>query len=77
VGEQTVESIASFTRYQLRQFMDGSVIPVVITHEGIAIGSATLKIDGYLKSGELVYRIEESAEGQGCDPGTCTVDRTC
>jgi ribosomal-protein-serine acetyltransferase len=71
-GEQTVESTASFTRYQLGQFIEGSVIPCVITHDGIAIGSATLKVDGYLKSGELGYWIDESAEGQGVVTLACT-----
>lgn len=64
-GEQTEGGMASFTAFELHQWVDGKSLPAAIVSAGEIVGSVGARIDPYAGVADVGYWIDSSAEGRG------------
>lgn len=64
-GEQTLPALATFTRHQLEEWIQGRSIPAALRLHGEVIGAVGARVDSFAGTGELGYWIDGAFEGRG------------
>lgn len=64
-GEQTEDGLASFTTFELHQWVNGKSLPAAIVSGGEVVGSVGARIDPYAGIADVGYWIDSAAEGRG------------
>ena len=64
-GEQTQAGLASFTAFEMHQWVEGKSLPAAIVSDGRVVGSVGARIDGYARIADVGYWIDKDAEGRG------------
>lgn len=64
-AEPSANDTAAYIEGNLRAFVEGTALPLVIRHQRKPIGSITLRLNSFLGNAELGYWIAEEHEGRG------------